>query len=185
MNREQWLEAGTEWFRPTFETVGAPLPPIVKVTCGFTSKGARSNRIGECWIPEASAANVPEILIHPGRADSVEVGAILVHELVHAAGLRGHGQDFKRVALAVGLAGKMTATHAGDALVVRLTEMVAELGEYPHAVLSGNHAKKQSTRMLKMECEGCGFIARTTAKWLDEIGAPHCACEHGQMRVSG
>lgn len=185
MNREQWLERMTERFRADFDSAGAPLPPVVKVTCGFTSKGARSNRIGECWIPEASAANVPEILIHPGRADSVEVGSILVHELVHAAGMRGHGQDFKRVALAVGLAGKMTATKASDTLVSRLTAEIAELGEYPHAVLSGVNAKKQSTRMLKVECDGCGFIARTTAKWLDEIGAPHCACEYGQMRVSG
>lgn len=184
MNREQWLEAGTEWFRADFEGLNAPLPPVVKVTCGFTSKGARSNRIGECWIPEASAANVPEILIHPGRADSVEVGAILIHELVHAAGCKGHGKDFRRVATGMGLEGKMTSTHAGESCVKRIEAFISEHGEYPHAVLSGNNGKKQTTRLLKIECSYCGFIARTTAKWLDEIGPPACACSGETMQVS-
>ncbi len=42
-------------------------------------------RHGECWKVEASAAGRPEIFVSPMLADSVEVGAVLVHEVIHAA----------------------------------------------------------------------------------------------------
>lgn len=35
--------------------------------------------------------------------------------------------------------------------------------------------KKQSTRMLKVICPGCGYTVRTTQKWID-IGLPTCPC---------
>lgn len=45
-----------------------------------------------------------------------------------------------------------------------------------------NRPKKQTTRMVKCECGECGYIARTSQKWLDEVGPPHCP-SHGAMRV--
>jgi len=44
--------------------------------------------------------------------------------------------------------------------------------------------KKQRARLLKAECdgEGCGYTVRITAKWVDEIGAPHCP-KHGAMSI--
>ena len=44
--------------------------------------------------------------------------AIQAHELVHAVDdcQHKHGKEFKKLALAIGLAGKMCATHAGEAL---------------------------------------------------------------------
>jgi len=74
------------------------------------------------------------------------------------------------------LSGKMTATFAEGALEDRLLELVAPLGPYPHAKLSNRKVKKQTTRMLKVLCGGCGFTCRTTQKWLDEVGTPTCAC---------
>jgi hypothetical protein len=40
----------------------------------------------------------------------------------------------------------------------------------------------QGTRMLKLECSGCGYVARTTRKWL-EVGAPSCCCGAGPLSV--
>jgi hypothetical protein len=38
------------------------------------------------------------------------------------------------------------------------------------------------SRLLKVECEECGYVARVTRKWLDEAGAPFCGYEgHGRM----
>lgn len=38
------------------------------------------------------------------------------------------------------------------------------------------------SRLLKVECETCGYVARVTRKWLDEAGAPMCGVEgHGRM----
>lgn len=33
--------------------------------------------------------------------------------------------------------------------------------------------KKQSTRLIKVECPCCGYVARVTRKWLKE-GRPKC-----------
>jgi hypothetical protein len=94
----------------------------------------------------------------------------------------GHRGEFRKVAKAIGLEGKMTATVAGDKLRAALEAMMFQLGDYPGAKLSkADAAARQTTRMLKLSCEGCGYVARTTQKWLDEIGPPLCACGAGEM----
>ncbi len=42
--------------------------------------------------------------------------------------------------------------------------------------------EKQSTRLKKVECSECGYVARVTQKWLDKSGPPHCP-EHGEMTI--
>ncbi len=116
---------------------------------------------------------------------------ILAHELCHAAAPLGakHGPKFRKVALAVGLEGKMTEALPGRAFAADLDRLAADLGPLPHAALaisaeSADRPKKQTTRMLKAECSDCGFTVRLARKWLDEIGAPHCP-KHGKMTVEG
>ena len=56
---------------------------------------------------------------------------------------------------------------------------------YPHSKLNVTlETKPQTTRMIKCECATCGFVVRTTRKWLDEVGAPHCPND-GEMEVDG
>ena len=38
------------------------------------------------------------------------------------------------------------------------------------------------TRMLKCECSACGYVARTTRRWLIEYGPPLCPCNGEPMR---
>jgi hypothetical protein len=78
----------------------------------------------------------------------------------------------------------------------RLTEVAAVLGPLPHASLHIEQApltavavavdrpKKQRARMLKAECpgEGCGYTLRVAAKWVRDLGPPHCP-KHGAMSV--
>jgi hypothetical protein len=178
-------ETEVEAVRPWFAEAGVVVP-AVRISTGFTSKGLRSNRIGECWYPEATADGVPAIFVHP-KLGPGEVEHVIVHELVHAAlgGEAKHGPAFKKLATALGLTGRMTATVPGPDFDVRLAAL--DLAPYPHAVLraSGGTSSgppKQSTRMLKVQCEtdGCpaeGYTARTTQKWLDH-GTPSCpACQ--------
>lgn len=43
-------------------------------------------------------------------------------------------------------------------------------------------AKKQTTRMLKVECpEGSGYKVRLARSWLDSFGAPSCPCHSAVM----
>jgi hypothetical protein len=38
-----------------------------------------------------------------------------------------------------------------------------------------------STRLLKAECEECGYTVRVTKKWLEAKGAPICPCNMKPM----
>lgn len=182
MNREQWLNALTDELRKDFDSVGYTIPEKVRMACGWTSKGSKRQsrtHISECWSSECSADNHHEIFISPLISDSVEVGATLVHELIHATiGLdKKHGKEFGKAARVLGLDGKMTATVAGEELIERLNALIDKLGAYPHADLSptSNGQKKQSTRLIKAICPDCGYTARVANKWLD-VGLPVCPC---------
>jgi len=178
--REEWLVAATDLLRPDFEAVGETVPEKIHVTCGWPSKGGRpglKQRIGECWPPECSEGEFTEMFINPMLSEALEALDVLVHELVHAAvGCdEGHKGPFRVTAKAIGLEGKMTATVAGETLLVRLREIEKELGEYPHAKLTPKNKKPQGTRMLKVICPDCQWMARTSRKWID-LGLPTCAC---------
>lgn len=189
--RETWLQALAETVRPWFTEAGFDAPPPVRIGVGFSSKGARSKVIGECWYSPSVQDGVPEVFIHPSLVDPVDVGATLLHELVHASLGPGfkHGPRFREVAEALGLTGRMTATVPGDELRARLAEVAEPLGPYPHGGLivgsgpGGSAGPKQTTRMRKAECQGCGYLLRTTQKWLD-IATPRCpddACDLGGL----
>lgn len=188
--REEWLGRMVDAFRPMFAELGKPLPDRIRVSCGWPSRSAlsgKSKRIGEAWSHRCSGDGAHETFLSPVLADVVEVGATLVHELVHhAVGVEaGHKGPFRALALAVGLVGPMRATTAGAALAERLHTIAEELGAYPHAALTGGDARKrQSTRMLKVSCPDCGCLARMTRQWLDQVGAPTCGCG-GTMAEGG
>lgn len=195
-NREAYLTAAIAAFKKLFTDNGAKYPPV-RVSTGWpSSRGTSSKRraLGECWDASAAADEVPQIFISPfmdnlldvDKGDACGVLPTLVHELCHSSlGIKaGHGPAFRRLALAVGLEGKMTSTHAGEKLLALCKEVAAKLGEYPHAKLdfSKSGKKKQGTRMIKCECEECGYSVRTTQKWL-ELGAPICPVKgHGPMK---
>ena len=187
MTREQWLAKLTTQLQPLFERAGYTIPPNVRSSCSFPSKSATSRknrRIGECWTDSASDDGTFEVFVSPTIADPMRVAGILAHELVHAAvGLAcGHKGEFRRCAVGIGLTGPMTATSEGEVFTAFVAPLLAKLGAYPHAVLhASNSAKKQSTRLVKVECSGCGYTARTTRKWLDDAGSPLCPCNGEPM----
>jgi len=90
--------------------------------------------------------------------------------------VKPHGKEFRKMALAVGLTGKMTATTESPELKIQIEKWIAELGEYPHAKMTLNDSrKKQSTRLLKLECTHCGFICRASNGAINNFGLPtHC-----------
>lgn len=181
--REEWLNAMTKALRPKFKTAGYPLPAKIHVSCAWPSERALSRkgsnrRIGECWASTASTSGHVEIFISPTESDSVKVGGILVHELVHAQDHdAGHGARFKGAMVPLGLIGKATATGESAELKRELAGLVKTLGTYPHGSIKigAYKAKVQSTRLLKIECPECGYVARVTAKWID-VGYPTCPC---------
>ena len=184
--REGWLDDATQRLRADFQRANATLPDEVRVSIGFPSKnalGRRNRSIGQCWDGAAAGDSIAQVYVSPLLDDPVEVLAVLVHELVHAAVgcTHGHKAPFKRAALRLGLTGKMTATVAGDALRVRLQQLAEALGTFPHSRLTPTTPdKKQTTRLLKVTCLDCepNYIARVTQKMIDAHGTPICpGCE--------
>jgi len=185
MNREQWLTTATDRLRVgLFAEHGAEVPSNVRVSCSWPSQSIRK-RIGEAWSTRACADGTHETYISPIMDDTTMVLGTLVHELVHhVVGTdAGHKAPFKRLAVAVGLEGKMTATTVSDELAERLGVLADELGAYPHgAVDPGQGKKSQTTRLMKCECPECGYVVRTTSKWLDLYGAPFCPCNGSELQ---
>lgn len=189
-SREAWLQAGSRALTPIFKKAGGTVPGKVRFSVGFPSTGRKGKRIGECWQDSASEDAHYEIFIRPDLDEPVFILGVLAHELVHAAlpSKSGHGPVFKKLALAIGLTGKMTATLPGEELDAKLEQIAAKLGLLPHARLnltatSEDAPKKQGTRLLKAECCVCGYTVRVTKKWAD-VGPPHCP-HHGAMDMDG
>jgi hypothetical protein len=170
--REAWLEAAIDQFRPLFDAVGAPLPQRVKVTCGWATK---TKAIGQAFPRALSAAGLNEVFVSPKLDDAARVLDVLCHELVHVSDdcRSGHKGHFARVARALDMVGALTATTAGPVLKATCEEIVRRIGAYPHAKLDFSQVKKQSTRMIKHECEECGAVWRMAAKWV-VVGCPCC-----------
>lgn len=185
--REQWLNACATEIQKKFKEVfdlhfgdlGIEHLNNLKVSTGFPSRGGLTTVIGQCWKSAASEDEVTHhIFINPRLTDHVEVIATLAHEMVHAAddGEHKHKGPFVKAVREMGLEGKATATFAGDEFAEWSRGLDARLGQYPHTGLVPLAVeKKQTTRMLKLEADCCGYIVRTTKKWIDE-GLPSCPC---------
>lgn len=188
--RESWLLSAVHRFRPWFEREGVhkPLPEDIRVSVGF-AKGAKSSAIGWCYKSVAAEDTINQIFISPALVDPTVVLATLLHECVHAADdcNSAHTGEFRRVAKALGLEGKMTATYAGDALSGVLAELAEDLGEYEHgkltAGLRGTGGPAQKNRQLKIVClaDGCNYKLRGSRTILD-LGIPDCPI-HGEEMV--
>ena len=181
-NRELWLNKAIVKLETLFAESDYTVPQV-RVSVGFPlGRGGRNQVIGQCWSGSATADGVPQIFIDPSLTDSKRVLDVLAHELVHAivGAEAGHKAPFKQCAESIGLTGKMTATVASDALNVKLATIVESIGEYPHAKLDPSKRKKDGTRMIKTECQECGYIAYTSRKWL-EVGAPICPQDESDL----
>ena len=195
--REAYLNAFVAAARDKFAEVGSPIPAKVRVAIGWPSAGSNSRVVGECWSDTVSADGHFEIFIVPREGCPIEICDTLTHELVHAAvGLNAkHGPLFKKCATALGLEGKMTSASGGDAWREWALPLIEALGGFPGAALQdrvpsptaggapikikpdgiSSRPPSQTNRHLKLECDACGIILRTTKSAMATIdGDPIC-----------
>src|SRR5688572_10729408 len=198
MNREAWLNAAVDKFRPFFLGQNLKVPDLY-VSCGFPSRnatGTKKRAIGECWDGLQSADKKPQLFISPFLVDPIQPGGVLAtlaHEIIHATiGCEAkHGAKFVAAMKKIGLEGKPTATVAGELLIEKMKLITEELGAYPHSELKLVRERKvQTTRMKKVvcACDGCEFTVRMSQKWID-VGLPICPLgtsdtAHGPMKIS-
>lgn len=182
--REQWLCEAIKAVTPIFTEKGYVVPKV-NVSCGFPSTG-KDRHIGQCWAKETSEAEVNEIFISPKLDDPVEVLDTLIHELVHAVDncKNSHGAEFKKIALSVGLQGKMRQACAGEKLKSRLKEISLTLSPYPHKKLKFQMKIRISKPRPKAVCQECGYEINILKKWL-HYGPPLCPLHKTEMEPVG
>jgi hypothetical protein len=172
--RESWLNAASVMLQhEIFPDAGVDAVSWeqrrYRVACGFPIgyRGSRTGKItlGQAFDPSISADGTFEVFINPILDNPLDVLGVLAHELGHVwAGIQcGHRGEFARFARAIGLQGPMTATVPNAELRVKLQRIVDMLGSYPHAKIDPNSRKKQGTRLLKLQCDSCGWTARVSA----------------------
>ncbi len=188
MIRQEWVEAVTVELRALLASHGYEVPANIRVSIGFPKGGAggHSKAIGQCWYAASSSDKHHELFVSPELRETTRVMGVLAHELIHATlgGEAGHKAPFKRAAVAIGLCGKMTATEEGPSFLTWAEPVVARLGAYPAGSLAVGGRKKQSTRLVKCACEGCGYTVRTTRKWIEDAGTPICPTDETPMEVA-
>ena len=127
------------------------------------------------------------------------MGETLLHELAHAENHaldiadtdktgRRHNKKFKAMAERLGLVVEKSGslgfayTELGPEATAFLDKIKFDRSVFELCRIVESKSSKQTTRLIKLECESCGYVVRTTKKWLDEIGPAHCP-NHGAMRV--
>lgn len=199
INREEWLTriANLE-VCPLISIHDGSVPDKYRISVGWPrgSRGGKtSESIGQCWDPKCSADGHHEVFISP-KLDAFAAVETLIHEMIHvSAGVAAkHRGEFKRLAIAVGLEGKMTATVAGEELAKRIRAWIADLPEYPHGPMNlggtkeGEPDEKKGSRLIKVCCPSCEYTVRMAQKWID-VGVPSCPnpdCEQngGELEVA-
>lgn len=175
-NRETWYYDALKFLRPLFTERGYTMPPI-RIGCGWTF-GNHRTRLGECWSEKMSTDKTHEIFISPVCDDPKEILDTLVHEICHTiVGTDAkHRKPFIEVAKTIGLVGPWPSCQAGHDLSAFLEQVATKLGPYPHARLTLPDKKKGKvgSRLIKVQCPECDYIARVTRKHLTEKGAPIC-----------
>lgn len=196
--RETYLQAAVVMLQHTVFTAAGIEPAEweskkYRVSCGFPIgyRGSRTGKvvIGQAFDPSISADGTAEVFINPILDNPAEVVAVLAHELVHvfAGNACGHKGEFARIARAIGLVGPLTATYAGSDLQSKIDSITAALGLYPHARIDPNARKKQGTRLLKLECDACGWTARVSAMQGNRLpfDAACPCCSEPQLKLDG
>jgi len=208
--REQWLSAARDWLALHFAKRGHALGKV-RVSHGFPVGG--QNVLGECWADSVSRDATREIFTTPACDNAEDLLFILTHELCHAALPHGvhHGPKWADLAESFHMIHGPGGTYIGNNTEFKafIAPLVAFLGVFPHAAMNvgrrsggfdgwpglGGGGKcggfrvkpkaTQGTRMVKCQCAECGYVARTTRKWLDAAGAPICPTHKSGMSEEG
>jgi len=165
-----------------FDDLGFSLPDF-QIVSGFPSSGRRSQNTAEAWRDESGTSFT--IFVRPDHDDPFKVAAALAHQLAHlAVGPEDpSGHLFRHIAVSIGLRGRAKQAAPGRLFQELVDPILEEAGPLPTTYIGpheGARKAKQNTRLIKVACGECGYVARVSRKWLEAVGTPHCP-QHGPM----
>jgi len=173
MNREQWLKELANRAIPAIASsvTYAEEETSVKLSCGFPAKQGKRKQVNACLVPPTNSDEFnAEIFVTPELSAKREVSRAVLPLLVAVVtGDYKQRNNYRQAIRALGL--------NTEELPFWAKNIVDELPAYPHASLTLPEVKKQTTRLIKVHCAPCGYIARVSRSTLDTFGAPVCpAC---------
>ena len=182
--REAWLSEAMDRLVDVIEMAGVTVPRSkLAASCGIPQ--GKSSYIGQCWSESATEDGTAHLFVCPtvgGETieQKVQLLGILLHEMIHATVgvVHKHQGEFRRVARAVGLKGKLTATTVaeGSDLHVELTLHAKKLGDYPHSRMLRKRAaatRPPAGAWIKfVSTTEDDYILRLSPKSFEEHGAP-------------
>jgi|TARA_R110000765_G_scaffold93293_1_gene175970 hypothetical protein len=183
-----WLEKATQELQTqVFTPAKLRVPNQLRLNVGSMTGTAkdRNHTLGCCYRKDvANGVNMITLNISTTQAkDSGRVLDVLVHELIHAIDNNKHGHkgEFRKMALAVGLKGKMTATIATKKLKKVLAGIVKKIGKFPTKAVSLEGLQKDVNRNLKLECNGTDDVAcdhgfNINKTRIQEMSSHTCLC---------
>jgi formylmethanofuran dehydrogenase subunit E len=107
--------------------------------------------------------------------------------LVHAVDdcQSGHGENFKKIALDVGLKGPMRSAGSGEWLKQDLMRIVESLGSFPHGRLSVPiKTMQKAPKRPGAKCSRCGYEIVMLKRYL-QLGPPLCPKDVEAMEATG
>lgn len=192
--REEYLTKGYNDFLVSYfkEKTGYELP---QVFVSSTSKyRANTKTLADC----TRFSDRIEISINANKVyghtveDSLRIWDIVIHEGIHACGIKGHKKDFAELGKKLGLQGggdnnKMwTCTQSTEQLdEIILKNLISKLGLYPQPEFKQHATKPKAVRNLKVVCsEDCGYSHRQALKTYELLQDRTCgACGEGQLII--
>ena len=192
----QWLQDSLpELQKSIFGPAKLTIPKKLRLNVGMMpGKTGQNNRtLGVCYKAHVNnGVNLITLNIATtDRENSERILDILCHEIIHAIdnNENGHGPVFKKMALAIGLEGKMTATTATKKLTKKLAKVVKKIGEFPEQAINLHGLRQDTNRNIKLQCQGtedigCAHGFNTNKSRIKEIQLNHClACGEGEYHV--
>ena len=193
--RSEWIDEAVAMFREHFTANWWSVPANIRVSVGYPvgSKDGKK-KLGQCIHSIYSADKTFEIFLSPDYTDTKEILETIAHEMIHATVENpnppvdykpvGHKGRFKDCALAIGFIPPMTSTPSGQKMLDYIDIIVKKIGQFPAGRLQLDKRKKKATYLLKCECQSCGYVARVTAKWIDQAVEPICPQDQEPMICS-
>lgn len=183
-SRVEWLEFVANGMRGWFEDLSFPLPSF-EMRTGFPSVGRRSSNTAESWTDDDGTSYV--IFVRPDKDDAIDIAGAIAFQLCHiAVGPRdSHGYLFRHLAISVGLRGTRTESKPGVLFQELIKPILNDAGPLPKSEVTPEEPQRkvaQTTRLIKVSCKECGYVARVSRKWLVSVGAPLCP-DHGPMDI--
>lgn len=183
-SRDNWLAGIANAMTSWFDELGFPTPAF-EVRTGFPSSGRRSSNVTESWSDDNGDSYI--IFVRPDCSDEMLVAAGLAFQLCRISVGRkdSHGHLFRHLATSIGLKGTKTESPPGLLFKEIAKPLIAKSGPLPGPAIAPklkNAGTRQTTRLLKVSCKNCGYVARVSRKWLDEVGPPKCPL-HGAMQI--